>query len=164
MDNDSGGVGQGGSNTSATASGSGTSNAPAAAAALSAPLPGSVPNLYPNTNPLPPADASYLHKAVHMGTVAGFKYPLWCGFHTNGQSNKIVGRMIADYLLFLRSNNLTSSKLYFSEYMEDSLRDWSFAHNSWFYDKVFAGMTNNEARHWNMPNTESIRDQLINLP
>lgn len=72
MDDTSGGVGQGGSNTSATASGSGTNNAPAPAA----PLPGSVPNLYPNTNPLPPADASYVHRPVHMGTVAGFKHPV----------------------------------------------------------------------------------------
>lgn len=39
-------------------------------------LPGSVPNLYPNTNPLPPADASYVHRPVHMGTVAEFKHPL----------------------------------------------------------------------------------------
>lgn len=76
MDDTSGGVGQGGSNTSATASGSGTNNAPAPAAAPAAPLPGSVPNLYPNTNPLPPADASYVHRPVHMGTVAGFKQPL----------------------------------------------------------------------------------------
>lgn len=82
MDDTSGGVGQGGSNTSATASGflSGTNNAPAPpaapAAAPAAPLPGSVPNLYPNTNPLPPADASYVHRPVHMGTVAGFKHPL----------------------------------------------------------------------------------------
>ncbi len=77
MDNDSAGQGQGGSNTSTTASGSGTNNAPAAAAAApAAPLAGSVPNLYPNTNPLPPADASYVHKPVHIGTVAGFKYPL----------------------------------------------------------------------------------------
>lgn len=100
MDDTSGGVGQGGSNTSATASGSGTNNAPAPAA----PLPGSVPNLYPNTNPLPPADASYVHRPVHMGTVAGFKHPVWLGFRTGtllGQSNKVVGRMIADHLLFL---------------------------------------------------------------
>ena len=110
MGDASGGVGQGGSNTSGTASGSGTNNAPAAApAAPAAPLPGSVSNLCPNTNPLPPADASYVHKPVHIGTVVGFKHPLWRGFRTDGQSNKVVGRMIADHLLFLRSNNLTSS-------------------------------------------------------
>ena len=72
-------------------------------------LPGSVPNLYPNTNPLPPADASYVHRPVHMGTVAEFKHPLWLGFRTDGQSNKVVCRMISDHLLFLRSNNLTSN-------------------------------------------------------
>ena len=164
MDNGSGGVGQGGSNTSATASGSGTNNAPDAPAAPPAPLPVSVPNLYPNTNFLPPADASYVHKPVHIVTVAGFKYPFWCGFHTNGQFNKVVGRMIADHLLFLRFNNLTSSKTYFFEYMGDLLRDWSFAHNRSFYDKVFAGMTNDETRHRNMPNTKFIRDQLRTLP
>ena len=133
MNDTSGGVGQGGSNTSATASGSGTNNASAAAAAVpAAPLPGSVPNLYPNSNPLPPADATYEHRPVHIGTVAGFKHPLWRGFRTDGLSNKVVGRMIADHLLFLRSNNLTPSKTYFSEYMEDWLRDWSFAHNRTF--------------------------------
>ena len=48
--------------------------------------------------------------------------------------------------------------------MEDWLRDWSFAHNRSFYDKVFADMANDEARHWNMSNTKSIRDQLRNVP
>ena len=29
-------------------------------------LPGSVANLYPNTNPLPPSDATYVHGPVLM--------------------------------------------------------------------------------------------------
>lgn len=48
--------------------------------------------------------------------------------------------------------------------MEDRLRDWSFANNRSFNDKVFAGVDNNKARHWNMPNTKAIRDELSNLP
>ena len=38
-------------------------------------LPGSVPNIHPNTNPLLPSDATYVHRHVHMGTVARFKLP-----------------------------------------------------------------------------------------
>ena len=121
-------------------------------------LPGSVPNIHPNTNPLPPSDATYVHRHVHMGTVAGFKLPFWLDFHTNGQSNKVVYRMISDHFLFLRSNNLTSSKTYLYEYMEDRLRDGSFANNRSFNDEVFAGVANNKARHWNMPNTKAMRD------
>lgn len=151
-----GGVGQGGSNTSATVSGFVAYNA--------RPLPGSVPGLYPDTNPLPPAGTGYVHRPVHMGTVRGFKLPLWLGFRTDGLSNKVVGRMFADHLLFLRSNNITPSKTYLSEFMEDWLRDWSYVHNRTFHDKVFAGMPYNECRHWNMPNTKTIRDQLKDLP
>lgn len=80
-------------------------------------LPGRIPNLYPNTNPLPPAYASYVHRPVHMGTVTGFKLPLWLGFRTDRQSNTVVGRMLADHFLFLPYNNLTSSKTYCCEYM-----------------------------------------------
>lgn len=72
--------------------------------------------------------------------------------------------MMADHLIFLRSTKLTSSKVYFDKFMEDWLRDWSFAHNRPFYDKVFANMADDKARHWNMPNTKSIRDQLRDLP
>ncbi len=36
-------------------------------------LPGSVGGLFQATNALPPADATYVPKPVHMGTVAGFQ-------------------------------------------------------------------------------------------
>ena len=55
--------------------------------------------------------------------------------------------MISDHFIFLRSNNLTSSKTYLYEYMEDRLRDGSFANNRSFNDEVFAGVANNKARH-----------------
>lgn len=118
--------------------------------------------MYPN--PLFPSDASYEYKPLHIVIVARFKYPFLCGFHTYKQSNKVAGRMIADHFLFLRSNNLTPNKTYFSEYMEDWLRDGSFTHNPSFYNKALANIANNEARHWNMPNNKFIRDQLIKLP
>lgn len=43
-----------------------------------------VPNQYPNTNPLPPTDICYVHRPLHIGTVAGYEYPVWCGFRTDG--------------------------------------------------------------------------------
>jgi hypothetical protein len=173
MNSASSGVGQGGTNTSAigtwtgTASGSGTNNAPAAAAAPAAApaasLPGSVPNLYPNTNPLPPVDASYVHRPVHLETVTGSRGTVRPGFHTNGQSNKVVGRMMADHLLFLGSNRLSPSKTYFSNDMLDWLKDWSFDQNPSFYGKVFQDINDGQPRIWNMPNSKSIRDQLKDL-
>lgn len=163
MHDASGSVGQGGSDTSTTASGSGTNNAPAPAPAAA--LPGNVPNQFPNTNPTPPADVSYVHRPVHIGTITGYKPYLISGFHTNGQSNKVTGRMMADHLLFLRRNNLTPSERYFNERMEDWLHDWSLAHNQSFYDKVYTDMhTDQKGRLWNMPNTKAIRDQLKDLP
>ena len=127
MDGTSGGVGQDGNNTYPPASGSGTNNPPAPtaapvaapAAAPVAPLPGSITGLFPNTNPMPPANASYVHRPVHMGTVVGHQNPLSAGFLTNGQSNALVGRMIADHLLFLRTNRITPGRTYFSQGMED---------------------------------------------
>lgn len=127
MNDGSSGVGRGGINTSGTASGSGTSNAPAAApaaasaaapaAAPAAPLPGRVPNQYPNTSTLPATDGSYVNRPVHMQTVAGHEGHVSGGFHTDGRSNKVVGRMFADHLLFLRCNNLTPCKTYFDGHM-----------------------------------------------
>lgn len=146
MNDTSGGVGQGGNNTPATTSGFDTNNTPDAAAAPAAQLPGRVSGLYPNTSPLPAVDGSYVNRPVHMRTVAGWKYFLWGGFHTNGQSNGAVGRMLADHLLFLYNNRLYPSNTYFCEHMYDWLHDWSLAHNRDFYNRVFAGRANDQVR------------------
>lgn len=118
MDGTSGGVGQGGGNRYPPASGFGIYNPPAPAAQL----PENVSGIFPNTSPLPPTDASYVHRPVHIGTVAGHHNRLSAGFLTNEQSNTVVGRMIADHLLFLRSNKITPSKTYSSQGMENLLR------------------------------------------
>ena len=119
MQNTSGGVAQGVNNTLTTASGSGTNNIPASSAQLL----GKVPGLYPNTSPLPSPDESYVNKPAHIGTVARWRMFLIDGFHTNGLSNRIVGRMVADHLLFLRANKLNPSKTYYCEYLNDWLHD-----------------------------------------
>lgn len=41
---------------------------------LHEPLPGSVANQYQNTNSLPAADETYVHRPVHMGTIYGHQY------------------------------------------------------------------------------------------
>lgn len=99
-----------------------------------------------------------------MRIVAGPKYAKTCGFHTDTQCNKVVYIMIADHLVLLYSNNLIFSETYFCVCMQDQLYDWSFVHNHAFYNKVFQHMANDEARHWNMPNTKFIRNKLRNLP
>lgn len=104
-----------------------------------------------------------MNRSVQKGTVAGWRSFIWGGFHTNGLSNKVVGRMVADHLLFLRDNKLTPSNTYFCEYFNDWFHAWSLSHNRDFYNKVFAGRPNDQVRLWNMPNNKSIRDQLINL-
>lgn len=86
---------------------------------LNEPLPGSVENQFQNTNPLPPADATYMHRPIHMGTIYGYHLPLLIGYRNNGESNRIVGRMFADHFLFLRQHNITPSKRYFSEHMDN---------------------------------------------
>jgi len=132
---------------------------------LNEPLPGSVEDIYQNSNPLPPAGGFYVHKPVHIGTVAGWQIPVFLGFRTDGGSNTVVGIMFADHFLFLRENNITPSKRYLSEYMDDWLQGWSSVHNRSFHEKVFENMNGSEhyTRHWNMPNTKSIRDQLKDL-
>lgn len=80
-------------------------------------LPGSVIAIYPNTSTLLPPDASYVHRPVHIVTVAGHHNRLSAGFLNNEQSNTVVGRMIADNILFLRSDKITTSKTYSSQAM-----------------------------------------------
>lgn len=86
---------------------------------LNEPLPGSVANQYQNTNPLPAADGTYVHRPVHMGTIYGYQVPLLIGYRNNGESNKVVGRMFAYHFLFLREHNITPSKRYLSEHMDN---------------------------------------------
>jgi len=86
---------------------------------LNEPLPGSVLDIYQNTNPLPSSDGSYVHKPVHMGSVAGWQIPVLLDFRTDGASNTVVGRMFADHFLFLKESHITPSKRYFSEHMDN---------------------------------------------
>ena len=70
--------------------------------------------MYTNTNALRPGDDSYMHKPVHMITVPGFIHLVYC----DGQSNKVVGIMMADHFLLLCRNKLPY-KAEFGEFMED---------------------------------------------
>ncbi len=49
--------------------------------------------------------------------------------------------------------------------MDAWLEQWSAANNQQLHEKVYGNMSGNEhyTRHWNMPNTTTIRDQLKNL-
>ena len=121
-------------------------------------LPGRVPNLYPNTNFMSSPDVPHVQRPVHIGTVMVYEQDILLGFQTNGQYNRVLGIMMSDNLLFLRTHNITTSKTYFNKKMVDLLQGWSSANNSSFYDKVFADEYGYLARLGNMPNTQTIRD------
>ena len=79
----------------------------------------------PCTNPMPPANATYVHSPVDMLTVTDAPNLMSAGFHTNGQSNRVSGRMLADHFHFLRANKITPSSTYICPDTTEWLRNWS---------------------------------------